>query len=81
MWWLLGGSGKRILRCRDAARYGHRLEVRPQPGPVGPRVGLVLDSGEPLLLDVMQVGWLREELRATLLVAAQQCAKQRETSE
>ncbi len=74
--WLFGHRTRRsVLRCRDTARHRHRLEVQSHADAAGPRVILILDSDDPLVLMPLQVGWLRRKLRDSVLEAEQQCAR------
>ncbi|HET9256295.1 MAG TPA: hypothetical protein VFO16_14010 [Pseudonocardiaceae bacterium] len=68
------GTQRGAIRCRDTARHAHRLEVRPWADLAGPQVLLVLDDEVPVVLLPLQVGWLRRQLRESVLDAERQCA-------
>lgn len=61
------------VRCRDAGRHACRLAVRPHVDASGPRVAVMLDDAEPVLLTPLQVGKLRAALRAAAFAADAQC--------
>jgi hypothetical protein len=67
------------LRCRDVRRHTHRLAVEPHVDESGPRVRLEVDGAE-LLLDPLQVGRLRGDLRDSVLAAGEQFAADEQAS-